>query len=949
MDFINDFEELVNRIERPKPEEILLTLSQDLLAIDISSLSIKSIELIEKISPDESFFFELAVLCKDKSYSHPEWSKLSGRVKMLHIKRSAPKSFLDVCTILQNVMDPVFNDFCIGNYKKLDEMIDKSYDWIFDIFAVETLHLSYLAKNKNAQDIIYNVETPQYMYLRVAAFLWQPKHTTIKHYEEAFKNIERCYLDLASGKIGAPSPMLFNAGMKRPQMASCFLLSIEDDMRSICKSWHDSAIISMNNGGLGICFDALRHSEIANHGLSQGIVPWAKIENEILATVNQGGKRKGSGTMYICDWHRDIFEYVDLRDPLGKEELRARDLFYGIMISDLFMQRVCDDQMWSLFCPAKTQGLEKTFGKVFEEKYLALEKRGLSGEFTHTFRQVKARDLWKNILSSQIKTGMPFTVYKDAVNRKSNQKNLGTIRTSNLCVSGDTFILTSKGQIQIEELVDQKVKVWNGKEWSKTTVRQTSPGADLLKIITSDGSTIECTPEHKFYTQKSYHSTKPVEIPANKLEVGMKLIKFDLPEPIEFEDPEYFLSPYTHGFFCGDGTTYPSQAKNSTKIFSKIYLYGEKKELIEHLEFRSQSSHTILSGDILTTILLSEDIAPKFTVPHRSSISDRLRWFEGWCDADGCIARNGTNESLQVGSIEFDFLNEVRLMLQTLGIHSKIGKMRDAGRRMLPDGKGGMALYNCKEIYRLLVTSVGLHQLKNIGFAPKRLVFEGVLPQRSAAQFIKIVNIEEGQRNVPTFCFTEAKRHMGMFNGILTGQCVEINEYVDKDNIATCNLSSIPISTFVKYDVYKKPYLDFEELGQVTRRAIRNLGKVIELNYYPDDIPQIKYCNLRNRPIGVGIQDLAGCFAMMDICWGSIQAKQLNEKIARVMYYHGMDESVNMAEEYGAYETFPGSPASKGLFQFDLWEIEKQEKLGNTFMNLPLPCNEFEWNVLGRR
>lgn len=611
MSYTSSFEALVEKIDRPKPNEILLTLSQDLLAIDIDLLSLKSIDLIEKISSDETFFFELAVLCKDKSYSHPEWSKLSGRVKMLYIKRSAPKSFLDVCTILQSVMDPVFNDFCIGNYKKLDDMIDKSYDWIFDIFAVETLHLGYLAKNKNTLDVIYNVETPQYMYLRVAAFLWQPKHTTIKHHEEAFKNIERCYLDLASGKISAPSPMLFNAGMKRAQMASCFLLSIEDDMRSICKSWHDSAIISMNNGGLGICFDALRHSEIGNHGLSQGIVPWAKIENEILATVNQGGKRKGSGTIFICDWHRDIFEYVDLRDPLGKEELRARDLFYGIMISDLFMQRVCDDQMWSLFCPAKTQGLEKTFGKVFEEKYLALEKRGLAGEFPRTFRQVRARDLWKNILCSQIKTGMPFIVYKDAVNRKSNQKNLGTIRTSNLCV--------------------------------------------------------------------------------------------------------------------------------------------------------------------------------------------------------------------------------------------------------------------------------------------------------------------------------------------------EINEYVDKDNIATCNLSSIPVSTFVKYNETSKPYFDFEELGQVTRRAIRNLGKVIELNYYPDDIPQIKYANLRNRPIGVGIQDLAGCFAMMDICWGSIQAKQLNEKIARVMYYHGMDESVNMAEEYGAYETFPGSPASKGLFQFDLWTIEKEEKLGNTYMSLPLPCNEFEWNPLRER
>jgi ribonucleoside-diphosphate reductase alpha chain len=609
MNFVDDFEELVTRENRALPEEILITLSQDLSAVDVQVLSNNSLILISEIENDEIFFFELAVLCKDKAYSHPEWSKLSGRVKMLYIKRSTPKLFGEACKLLEDVMDKNFYFFCISNSSVLEKIVDKSYDWIFDIFAVETLYLGYLAKTKNQQDVIYNVETPQYMYLRVAAFLWyslQPLDP-IKN----LKNIKQCYIDLASGKISAPSPMLFNAGMKRPQMASCFLLSVDDDMRSICKSWHDSAIISMNNGGVGLVYDELRHSEIGNHGLSQGIVPWAKIQNEIMATVNQGGKRKGSATVYICDWHRDILEFIDLKDPLGKEEVRARDLFYGIMVSDLFMNRVAKDEMWSVFCPAKTQGLSKTFGKVFEEKYLLLEQRGLLGEFSQTFRQIKARDLWKHILSSQIKTGMPFIKYKDAVNRKNNQKNLGTIRTSNLCV--------------------------------------------------------------------------------------------------------------------------------------------------------------------------------------------------------------------------------------------------------------------------------------------------------------------------------------------------EIDEYVDKDNIATCNLSSIPVSAFVKYDDKKHPYFDFEELGEVTRRTMRNLGRVIDLNYYPEDVPQIKYSNLRNRPIGIGIQDLAGCFAMMDYCWGSEQAKKLNEKIARTMYYHGMDENVNMAIEYGCYETFAGSPTSQGLFQFDLWTIEENEKKGSTFTVLDLPCNEYKWNVLRER
>ncbi len=591
----SNFETLINRSYNIlRANDIVETLSADLAAIDILLIS-KNFSIIDRIIDEDTFFNELSILCRDKTYAHPEWGLLSGRIKMLRIKRIAPKTFGGSCELLKPVLGEKYYNFCMIHRHTLNTIIDpqKGLDWIFDIFAVETLARGYLSRIKDEKSVSHLAETPQQLYLRIATFLWFPQNNIEMLNDDTLQKIKQCYVDLSTGKISPPSPLQFNAGMKRPQLASCFLLSVEDSMQSLSKNWHDSAIISQNNGGIGTCLDSVRHSEIGNHGWSQGITPWVKIINEVLSTVNQSGKRKGSGAMYLTDWHRDIFEFVDLKNPIGKEELRARDLFYGIMVSDLFMQRVADDGMWSMFCPAKSGGLEKTYGKVFEEKYTALKKKGLNGDFPHTFKQVRARDLWLHIIRSQITTGMPYIIYKDAVNRKSNQKHLGTLRLSNLCT--------------------------------------------------------------------------------------------------------------------------------------------------------------------------------------------------------------------------------------------------------------------------------------------------------------------------------------------------EIVEYVDKDNIASCNLSSIPVSAFVKTDnKTNKKYFDFEELGEVTRRAIRNLGQVINRNYYPDDIPQIKYTNFRNRPIGIGIQDLAGCFALLDICWDSDEAKELNEGIARTMYYHGMDENVKMAEEYGAHETFPGSPASHGLFQFDLWDLEEAEKRAKT-------------------
>jgi ribonucleoside-diphosphate reductase alpha chain len=316
-----------------------------------------------------------------------------------------------------------------------------------------------------------------------------------------------------------------------------------------------------------------------------------------------------------------------LRKNFGAETERARDLFLALWIPDLFMKQIDNDGDWYLLSSDECPDLTYCYGDEFEKQYWKYveEKK---------YRKiVKARKLWLAILESQIETGMPYISYKDNVNHKNNQKNLGTIRNSNLCVSGDTQILTSNGYKVIKQLEENEVEVWNGSEWSKVTVKKTGTNQNLIRVNLSNSAYLDCTPEHKFYTVEKYSKSKKVEVQAQDLLPGANLIKYDLPDAIELTNPEEFKYPYTHGFFCGDGTTYDNYSK--TKKYGKIYLYGAKKKLLEYINY---TSYTENNTNDRYDVVLPKDIAPKFTIPINALINDKLRWFEGYCDADGTLS-----------------------------------------------------------------------------------------------------------------------------------------------------------------------------------------------------------------------------------------------------------------------------------------------------------------------
>jgi ribonucleoside-diphosphate reductase alpha chain len=501
---------------------------------------------------------------------HPDYANLAARIAVSNLHKNSDKSFSKTIKALHAYIDPktgqnaqLISDetyqIIWANRKVLDVAIKHENDYNFDFFGFKTLERSYLLRMDGQI-----VERPQYMLMRAAIGI---------HGSDIVSAIQTYTLMSEKWFIHA-TPTLFNAGTPRPQLSSCFLLSMTDDSISgIFETLSRCAKISQSAGGIGLSIHNIRAKGSyikGTGGMSNGIVPMLRVYNDTARYVDQGGgKRKGAFAVYMEPWHADVFEFLDLKKNHGKEEHRARDLFYAMWISDLFMKRVEADTTWTLMCPNECPDLYNTYGDEFEALYERYEAEG-KGKKT-----IQARDLWSKILESQVETGTPYMLYKDHANRKSNQKNLGTIRSSNLCT--------------------------------------------------------------------------------------------------------------------------------------------------------------------------------------------------------------------------------------------------------------------------------------------------------------------------------------------------EIMEYTDKDEVAVCNLASINLSKFVINGKF-----DFEKLYEITRIVTRNLNRVIDINYYP--IPEARNSNMRHRPIGIGVQGLADALILMRYPFDSTDGRLLNRAIFETIYFAAVTESCELAKEEGHYESFPGSPISKGIFQFDMWD-----------------------------
>jgi ribonucleoside-diphosphate reductase alpha chain len=940
--------------------------------------------------------------CASMSSIHPDYSKLASAIIISNLHKNTSDCFYETMKKLYDFKDVNKNSHKLIHtniiniaqmHKELiNNMFDYKRDYLFDYFGFKTLERAYLMRCNN---II--LERPQHMWMRVSLCI---HGANMEKVEETYNLMSQKYFIHAT-------PTLFNAGTPRPQLSSCYLIGMESDsIDGIFNTVKECAQISKWSGGIGLHIHNIRSSGShirGTNGTSNGLIPMLGVFNKTARYVDQGGKRNGSFAIYLEAHHPDIEDFLDLKKNHGDEESKCRDLFYGLWLSDLFMERVIGNKIWSLFCPDKCPGLSDCYGEKYNKLYLNYENQKLYN------KQINARDLWIKILDAQMETGTPYILYKDSANSKSNQKNLGTIKSSNLCVAPETYILTENGQEQIQNLKDKKVNVWNGKEFSKTTIRQTNDASELIEIHCSDGSVLTCTKYHKFYIKNSNNSNNSNNA-SNSASNNSNNTSNSNKTNNSFQEIMYDI-------FCGTLDDYDDYKKNTIIVIQAKDLQPNMELINSCYPILDNTKNVLINAYAIGYNSLYEkkqikkkcfnkclanmqnnNINSKIFVPNNYSLQTKIYWLAGLCDSYGIIHTNSKNNSqtIEILCNNKEFLYNVKLMLQTCGINVTICTNTSNSN-------------NTNNKYSLLIDEDNLFILLNLGFKTLVLniytynytktiknIFNKNSFKNNSVYVSKIVN---NNRIDKTFCFNEPKRHAGIFNGIITSQCTEIIEYSDDKETAVCNLASLGLPNFVKDD----KTFDYAKLYEVTQVIVNNLNNVIDINFYPTQ--KTKRSNFKHRPIGIGIQGLADTFFKMDLPFTSLEAKEVNKQIFETIYYASLEKSylisksryenmkilkshyinnnwsftsndeecrdynifntseasssstIKTDEEIldllniikpikaeidnfdiidhcsGAYCSFKGSPISKGLFQFDLWNSQPA-------------TNNYDWNSL---
>jgi ribonucleoside-diphosphate reductase alpha subunit len=451
-----------------------------IVSINYSSLSMKVIDQLYDTIPTTKIDELTAEQCASLSTQHPDYGILAGRIVISNHQKNTMNTFSDVMEKLyfyykqsNNQHSPLISkevwDVISSNKDVFNNMVVHDRDYLFDYFGFKTLERSYLFKINNVV-----VERPQYMWLRVA----------IGIHGDNIKDIEETYTFMSQKYFTHATPTLFNSGTPRPQLSSCYLISMESDsIDGIYNTLKDCAQISKYSGGIGLHIHNIRAKDSfisGTNGKTDGIVPMLRVFNSTARYVNQSGKRNGSFAIYLEPWHADVENFLELKKNHGDEELKARDLFYALWIPDLFMSRVKENGKWSLMCPNECPGLADVYGENFNQLYLSYEA---SGKMKKT---MNARDLWFKILDSQMETGTPYLLYKDAANSKSNQQNLGTIKSSNLCTEiieysdENETAVCNLASIGLPTFVDETTKTFNYEKLHQVVKIIT---ANLNKII----------------------------------------------------------------------------------------------------------------------------------------------------------------------------------------------------------------------------------------------------------------------------------------------------------------------------------------------------------------------------------------------------------------------------------------------------------------------------------
>ena len=512
--------------------------------------------------------------------------------------------------------------------------------------------------------------------------------------------------------------------------------------------------------------------------------------------------------------------------------------------------------------------------------------------------------------------------------------HVSRVQMSNLCVAPETKLLTDKGYFPIKDLAGQWVNAWNGEEFSRSFVAQTGENKPLLTVDFTNGATIDATPYHKFYVKTGYGNRKVVEKRTCELMPGDMIEKFDLPVVDDPDAPD-FPQAYTAGLHTADGT----YAKGGTPV---LRLYPGKTHLGKFIEYKSSSLKPDATGRV--SYVLNGDVPKKYVVPIKYSLKSRLEWLAGLIDGDGW--GNGKS-GIQIASIHPGFLEEVRLLLTTLGVESKWSKLRDAGETCF---KEGQKTYPVKAIYRLFVSGSEAQKLRNLGLPTHRVTIEEARGNRSANGYIRVESVTDHGRLDDTYCLNEPKLHKVVFNGVRTGNCSEIlqlqlpNVFGDSvqaitpGNDISCNLGSLNVKRMLDLD-----QASFDDVVMVAVRALDQVSRTTNIKA----VPSVAKGNEDSHSIGLGQMNLHGALAHHGIEYGSPEALRLWDRYMARVTWAAMLASTQLAREHGAHRFYDGSTYDTGEW-FDTTVKPWLDEVGNDLDilgELRAPNRE-EWDIV---
>ena len=745
--------------------------------------------------------------------------------------------------------------------------LDHSRNKLLTYFGLETLRDRYFLRSDNLK----LVEGPQQFFARVAAGITladQYDKDEVEATEGLIIKATELYEVISKLWFMPATPVLTNTATNKGNLLSCFLSYMGDSITDIYKTIEECAHLGAGGGGLGVYMGDIRgHGAPIRKTLkSSGPIPFMKVLDSNTLAISQGSTRRASAAIYLDISHPDCQEYINIRKPTGGDENRkCLNIHHGINITDDFMEAVNKKESFDLVCPH-------------------------TKEIVNT---IDARTLWKGILKSRIETGEPYIHYIDTSNKdilqSHSEKGLG-IKQSNLCCTvGETLILTDKGHVPIKDRVGTPTNIWNGHEWSEVTPEYTGD-KEIYEILFSDGASLRCSGNHKFHTQKGYNKGTGKDklllnvVEATKLRVGDKLQKHTLPV-IEFG--EDLQDAYTQGFFTGDGCSY--KGKNH------IDLYHDKMLLESAINGYRVGGVNEIQKKVRVKI---DSSFIKYYVPTNNSVKSRLEWFAGLLDSDGCLTNNKGCHSLQITTVNPDFLLDVKNMLTTLGVHSKMIAHASGGYKSMPDQKGGKKDYLCKPSSRLLINGEGVEQLVNLGLKTKRLKIPNHTRNRNAAHFIKVVSINKTNTTEPTYCFNEPKNHTGIFNGIYTGQS-EIILPTSKDRTAVCCLGSINLEHC--------PLDQLEYVSSIATEALDNVLTLFLKTANPRDYKRAIYSASKERSIGLGLMGWHGYLMREKIPFEGVQSVALAKIISEKIQNAARAKSIELAKTKGECEDNPGN------------------------------------------